>query len=501
MFCSQCGAALEGDSKFCGKCGHLKEDMAIPVQIPPRKKSLTRIIAPIAVVAIFAVVAFVAFLRVSPLIAVQRSIVNLSGELATRIETTPFHAIPLATSALGDGTVEVDFFLRDGWVNMGLNATIQTDSRRQQQSVEFALNSMGFRVDAELYVDSNTAAFRSGLLGRDFYGINFATFRDDIRPLGRRIGLSPQEMNALADFVEAIETNMNRDVSDILEDYISALTSFLRGSDFSSSRSGGVTRVEFNFTQGDLSALLRDLVAVFENDDTMRSIFDAFDALDGGHGSAFADISWMMRDAIRELERDFDIDAALIFYIGRRNRLNQILLVLDYEELRWGDRHSGVITADFGSSATDSWRFSAYTGRDSFYDYITWEYETIRNQNLHTLTINEHFSEHPYIVTSEWNPQTGDFTIAYTYRDRWSGRRETTAIDGNFTTGRNGAFELNLNPRSLRELTGADISLEIGASPATNINRPDNFINIDQWDETLAERLEDLFWDILINIF
>jgi len=137
---------------------------------------------------------------------------------------------------------------------------------------------------------------------------------------------------------------------------------------------------------------------------------------------------------------------------------------------------------DTGSSATDSWVLDITISDDYWSESVSivWDYSVSGGMISNTLTIAPQYGDAVSFI-SEWNPDRGDFRLAY--RDRW----DTAEFRGNLTISGRG-FRLLLD--DLIPYNVDNLSIEIIGELGANIRRID-YINIDRWDMALFERLGD----------
>ena len=453
-------------------------------------KILAAGIGALAAVIILGVVIFSFASSLGPLVATQRALSNFEDELSTRLQTTPLHAVELLMENIFDGTTSVDFDMRNAWGDRYRGEfTLMSDSQNTRSLLR---GEMGFdreTVDFEIFVTDQVAMARTSLLGRDFYGIRYSTFRDDFSPFARTLGLDNRTRDSIVDFVESIEETINasnnRNATNEFQEYIDVLTAFIRNSEYSSTRENGVRRVEFAFEEHDIFDLLRELLHVFENDDQFISMFDVNSETRDMHRQMIRE----MNDIIRDGERNVRGDVTLVLYIGSRNRLNRAELSLD---LRLdGERLRFSLDMDFGESATDRWSFSATVidsgMRETF--SVVWNIRETGDRYSHTIALSGGGDE--VELRSDWNSRTGAFTLSIADSAPWG---INASIDGTFRPDGNRGFTMSFeSDRNSR----TDWRFDISSRGEHNISVPSNFINIDEWGTRLIDDLERAVSDFL----
>lgn len=497
MFCPECGESLPADAQFCTECGTATDAYAAAEPAVTRKKFRPWMAGASALAVIVVVAAVLLFVRASPLLAASRSMTNFQNELSERLESTPLQAFGLLMNSFSHGTVNVNFTYADRWSTARVNASLASNAQRGEYALSGNVNVDSVNLDFSTYLNRDRVAFGSRQIGRDYYGFRFATFRDDIRPFGRELGLSNSDMDNAADIVEAIGDSLRSGstFADYYSDYTAALVSLFRNAEQVTNRVdvrvGGSTinarRVEYTFSDDAIINLLYDLVDIFENDENM---LDAFNGpfVDSGISMSHRDMVRTLRDAVRTIERNFSGYVTLTFYIGNRDRMLRIDLSGDL--VIYGDRFEFEIILDLGESATDTWELDMTFrfDRERVNVRIIWDYREANGNHVHTIEISGRDID-TIELRSDWDPVRGDFILSAHERSRW-GTWDFGSIDGNFTTDGE-TFSLRFDQDTRDGHWALEISTERGAAIGTI-----DFINIDQWTLAWLERIEDVLWDL-----
>ena len=548
MFCPNCGASTEADAKFCNNCGttvtaeKAVETAAPPVvasaagaglpdlpvlpasrpAVPPvsmmapagkPKKSMVPIIAAVAgLVVIIIVAAIVIVSRFGPTLAVGRAMGNFNEELMARIETTPFQAFPMLFNTLDNGTVHVEFDWWEEWEDWW-TGTRQTSEASGTMS--FASNArrgeFAFRGDFEIdrddfgfsaYINRDRIALGSPQVGREYYGFRYATFREDIRPFGRTAGLTSREMDEMSDFVEWFGESMANtggSATDEFDEYTSVLIDLLLASETVTDRvdirvgreTVSARRVSYEIDDTDFIRLLGDWLEIFENDENM---VNAFNIGAGDFGMDHRATVRELRSALRDVERELrGSTITLSFYIGRRDRLLRI--DLDANLRIAGERIRFDARLDLGESATDTWRLE-FNVEDLSLEVI-WEFRESGARLVNTIEVTneDRWGRNTNTLTIDWNPSSGAFFLEAEERGRW-GTDTWELLRGNFTV-RGNDFVLELENYNDWGWSRSELDIIIRTETG-NANTGGNmsFINIDQWDQRLINRVEDLLWDL-----
>jgi hypothetical protein len=291
--------------------------------------------------------------------------------------------------------------------------------------------------------------------------------------------------------------NTNASASDEFEDYISVLTSLLRESETVTDRveirvgreTVTAQRVSYEIDDADFIGLLEDWLDIFEADE---SIMNAFNVAGMETGMDHRAMVRNMRSELSSLRRELrGSELTLSFYIGRRDRLLRVdlnaTLRVGGERIRFDAR------LDLGDSAMDTWRLE-FTFDDMMIEII-WEYREAGARHVHTLDMfmEDRWNTDNIIFTSDWNPTSGAFFFEYEERNRW-GNHSDEILRGNFTTQRDN-FRLEIDHFQDFGWSRSELALIIRTESGASFANP-SFINIDQWDQRLMNRVEDLLWDI-----
>ena len=481
IFCGNCGSKFD-DGSFCGECGASRGNEPVPNRMPNsffrRNK---KVILSVAAACVLIIIGSAVFIANSPALTVLRVSRNFESEFMRRIETTPFYAAPLLWSILENGTATVRFDYNDqrAW---GLSAngdfTFMSNRQRSEYLFDGNVRAMGLiSVDIEAHLNSQRLAARTRMLGNDFYGINFSTFRDDIRPFGRLVGFGNREMDMMADVVEAFAVYMDIGTMGLLQPYIDLYTEFLHNLDFSSSRvGGGVTRIETVITWRDYLNLANDMLDVFENDANFSGMLNSIAEAEGvSSGELMREIRFRLEDMYRNMRGE---DTVTAMYV-RRNRLERLVQIASVDgvettlELDLGDSFDSTLVMDV----------SVRDRAGSMSTEIFWEMHGYE----HYLDVNV---RHPwggsdrFRLSSSWTPDNGRFTVDFDNEFR---------LDGNFTRGRN---EMALEFRDLPLGRNEMLTLNISAQSGTDIPSV-SYINISDWDRVLIDAITGLFWNLI----
>jgi len=466
---------------------------------------LLKIGVPALAVVIIAVIVILSVMRSSPLAVVSRAMANNNAETMQRIEGTPFRAIELLMDTLGNGAVNVDFDYRDRWSDA--NGTVQwvSNTRNNDHSFAAEITSNRQTLEVEAFINRDRLAVGSRNLDNNYYGITFATFRDDLSIFGREVGLSSREMNTIIDVVELIEDVMHitGDSDTLLQQYIDLLTDFMTNLELTSERtqitSGGsnvnARKIQFIITDDDISDLLTDLIDMLSDDEHMREYFNAITRNEIVEEMfwrmqipSYSDLMRELRDAVRDLNRHLSGEITITYFVGSRDRLLRMETEADLRMDRERVRMSSSF--DFGESAQDRWEIQTSITSDNMRERtrVVWDYEDSSGRITNSMVITADGDR--IFLESEWSPSNGRFTLSMD-----DGRFEDE-ITGVFRVNRDG-FNLSIDnpfPRNSNEFLEFEITTQTGVRV-----RQIDFINMDLWDEDLLYDFEDLIDELNRN--
>jgi len=530
---------LELGSKFCTKCGAAVQEGHAPEQPvpehpvyppyeqptqqtyppyghyppppPPPKSggmnSKLKIIIPVAcgiVLLAVAVVVYFVFFFGSPAATVARSFSNLNDELEARIQETPLAIYSLLIDALEDGAVTVDFAYSDRWDEVDGTVTLHSNRERGNYILEGVLHTDFWSMDFETYITGEFAAMHIRQVDNEFYGFYFDTFRQDFRSFARLLDLSRNEVDEIADMVDIIHILLNiGDDWNLYEKYEELLNNFISSLEFDSSRIDfepngrniRAQKIEFTITDSMIVELLSDFIDLFEEDDTMRTLFDTIESIANpfstGRNSFYDEMIRNARDGIRDLRRNLRGEIIVSLYIGSRDRLMRVELDADLEHDR--DRAQFEGFWDFGSSAHDTWvqELNMFERGDRVTSTIEWDIrETSRGGETTYRTVNDdRWGVFTTEITLDWTNR-GNFALSL--RDDWGGNR--TLLSGIYTIDNEG-FNLVIDDPFADYFWDESLQLQLEISAARGADRIGeiDFVNISDWDMRLLDRLENLF--------
>ncbi|MCL2617201.1 MAG: hypothetical protein FWD96_06115 [Defluviitaleaceae bacterium] len=441
-------------------------------------------------------------------ISVYRALTNLGGEATQRVEGSPVQALWMMADILQDGRVVINFEQSDtsGGFGMfsGVRGALALDSDTAAGSYALAADvTVGgfFNFDFAAYADRERVAMRSRFLDTNFYGFRYDTFRQDVRNFGGIIGLSEAEMDELASMAEAFGVFMNEDHSGVhalSNVYIGLLRDFFFNLEYTSQQqleneaSSGemfsVTRIEYSIAAADIVVLLNDMYAALEADDTLRATLElAVDPIAQGTGVADAsDFDTLLQDVravVDAFESGVNGSMILALYIDDDNRLARAEIIA--ADMHYGLGHTSSTTVfNFGRTVFDTWGIlhtATGNGGDWLEIRLDWGFIDGSDGFINTVNVGSSYGVVVGTFESLWNPESGDFTLSVR-DDGWL----DASITGNFVVDGEG-FSLSLDDPGF--IPGQNIDINITAYTGADIE-PIEFVNLDQWDQSLLDTLE-----------
>jgi len=441
--------------------------------------------------------AYFVFFHNSPQRTAARAFANIGTEFGQRLQDTPLEIFGLLFESLESGSVTVDFDYRDRWSDTRGNITLHTDGSRKEYALEAGMTVEDIQLDLDFYINSEVAAIRVSQIDNNYYGIVFDTFRNDFRSFASLLDISRQETDMVADWVDMISEAFKADgnAEDLYTDYTDLFSSILTRAEVRSGKadlnSGGrnirADRYDYIITDKLIFELLKEFVDLLENDDNIRTMFEAGDEFGGFYfGSSYDSMIREFRSGLRDMERILSGELIVSLYISS-NRLMQINAEANLEVE--GESASFKMLLDFGSSAHDLWVFRMNTeaGRDSSEFAIEWEMNELSNSKETRLRV---------IVSDRWSDEVSEVVLDWTNSGRFTlsldeGRRSDTLLTGTYTSSGDG-FKLVIDDPFTDSYWDESLRLEISASRRSGRIEQVDFINISDWGTVLIEKIEDL---------
>jgi len=491
-----------------------------PGHISPQKpKSLKwlwiSLISLAAVVIAASVIYFTFFRNVLPILSLGRAFANLSSEVEERINSTPFKALPMLPDILEDGALTADFTYSASLFGTMLTADIDgridliSNTKTREFAIDAHVGAYGQSLDFDIHMNRERMAMRLRLIGDDYYGIKYDTFRNDIRVLGSQIMLDTQTMDMLSDVIDQINTIMNAEETDdeLIKIYTDILRKFTENIKINSSRTSLDNRnrhincrlIEITVSKDDILTLLNEYNSIYETNEAVRSQIDAvlnnpiLVGIFGDHSNNSGRSEMDFNDFINEFERNYSGEIKISFFIDRNDRL--LRMVINSDTVINGENSEIRATFDFGITKDDEWIFSIYSTRNNQIDgsMIRWSLEERSGTFINTIDITTSDMDSTTLI-SELNTDTSAFAL--TFIDT----TESNTITGVFITD-----DINFHI-TIDDMFPNDphISLTIGLSTGLAVQTGTHageisFINIDRWGSTLIEAITRLL--ILGSLF
>jgi len=444
---------------------------------------------------VIAMLYFMFFQNAGALLSLNKAVNNLYAEMIERVDKTPLKAVKMLPGILEDGTITADFSYSNNIINSWIpsdvsgNIIFASNTKSRDYALKTQLDVFDRSHDLDIYMNKERAAFRLQLLGNLFYGINYDTFRDDIRVFGRLLRLNDQRMDSYADVVDRINDMMNAEEpdEDVLNEYIGVFTDFVRNLDISSSRVGRYNDdkyikrcIEIKISKDDLLTLFNDLYNIYENDHILQERLNNYNnymlayLLNGDYDDRefFADD---FKEYIKRFEKDFAGDIKVTFFLGNEDRLVRFVINAGIDTDENYPKYG--VTFYFGGSITDEWVFSFWMNEENNNEtiYFKWFYEEQSDTYINTMLVTT--MDMSYIdLASSWNEETGKYILSY---DDGSKDSELT---GYFTPDNSG-FRFSVD-NIFPDDSSNKVTFDLFAKPGSQIDKIE-FVNIDKWGRTM----------------
>jgi len=453
-----------------------------------------------AVIAIALSAYFLFFRDFGTLALVGRAMYNTGREVEERFNHTPLKALTMLGDILEDGTVTADFTytasLLGNFLTADIDGTIRlsSDLEARNFALEVQVGTFGESVNIDAYMNRERLALRLPILDNNYYGIRYATFRDDIRVIGDLTGLDGRTMNQLSDMVDQINAMMNAEEAD--EDfqsyYVDAVSNFVGNLGISRRRTSIVSNdeqincqlVEITITKEAILELLTDIYDITESNESLqaqiRTLYSDNLILQGFYGGfpgGDDHILSELRNAINDFENNYSGDIVLLFYIGGGDRLLRVEVNADISYDYYPTEV--IVVLDFGRSVDDDWFFDINfenlytTGNYTIY----WTFEELSGNYNNTIIIAEGTTDTITLI-SAWNIDRSNFALSYINEP------EKRTITGTLTT-EDKNFYLRLDDL-FPENTSSSLKIEVSTQTGVQIDEV-SFINIDSWGIALIE--------------
>ena len=390
-----------------------------------------------------------------PLRNLERAVSATQNEINTRINYSPFAALQMLYAMADNSTIGFDI----SYQGFRVDGEFHNIAASNESALDATITLFLFPVSVEMVLNMERAAFRTSLLGNNFYGVYLDSFRQDFNQFGSMIELDQYTIDDVSSFVEHIVENMhNPPLEDWEELTAPAIDIFLNAE-----RSISSNVATFTITENEIIEYLQAIMPIME--DIIRS-------MPFPEGESPDDMITEMRNDIYELEQNLTANLDLSFYMAG-NRITRFDLTGIISEM--GEPENIQFSIDFGNSINDDWVLESLVDGEPF--QVVWSYD--RTDTIHTNTILIAApSEQDYSMAFLYNSATGDFSI---YAD------DLSVLEGSFVR-QNNDFEFRVDHYGAR--------IRINATHGT-AQMPDiSFVPMSQWDMDFLNRIDNLIWQL-----
>jgi hypothetical protein len=525
MFCAKCGAENDGASRYCLKCGAFLDNpgtdnvnggAAGPAENASGKKFIPflkkrwMILTPVAVLIIVLLFSFNSILAmVSPAYAVKRASEHTLSLVGRRMENSSLGFLQILSECLRAGSVKTDFSYDDGYTETVGSVTLLSQSAGKNYGIEADMSIDGEDFGLTALFNPERLAFRASVIDDNFYGITYATFKQDIELFADETGLDGNTVEALQELYDYLSSARKNEFKDIAEKYERFIGDFIKGLTprktseqiTSNGKTYNCKAVVYEITEDDLVAFLTELKDIVSGDEQLRDyLFSYFDMQNLGYSNIYDDWGYDTPDPdeiyddlmdqfdelIDLIEDDYSGTVRATFYLSG-NEL--IRAAVSGDPKISGSKIEFEVYIDYGKNpARDDIEivFSG-EGADGSEMELNLTYRSEHKGNTVTDIVRLETDQGDYdsevTFTSEWDKKTGSLNItAETDYDDFK-------ISGNLTMDNKG-FTLELEDLLDGSYSDESLDLTIAASKGVTIPNPD-YVNLDKWGEDLLADLQE----------
>lgn len=411
---------------------------------------------------------------------------------------SPMQALSALGRSLVAGQTSAALELSDGQTTAHLQADLCTDLAAGEASLTGSIATNGEMYDLTAYLSRETGAFRSGLIGEDWYGVTWATLLDDLSDsiFVRDGSLSQDDIDELrSQLAQAGTLGESLGALDFSgldwKKYASVLFSAAPGVTSGTDETGR-TYLTVSLDMADSVGIAADLLETAAADAALRELLASVCDMTGDAESA-ADMraGWeeALYDAADELRtaavsgtvdltvytRDGYVDAIRVSGepgVDGETLSFDYLLSLEYEDGALSRLDAELSVDDGRDKSSVRFGYRAAPENDRFASQITY---TLMDGDIVSSTM----------LTTEWDRTTGELILTL---DADGEVISTESLLPLTLTGDGDGAELKCDLSALMEV---DAKLTLCAYPGKSfVERPKKFIGIADWDEDTLERFK-----------
>lgn len=418
-----------------------QEYPAVPVEGEKKAVKWWMIAVPVAAV-VFAAVLAVAlmgdaiYIRIAPHAVLSEAIANTASDLSSRGEGTLWESVENAVGEEGKYTSQMDIALvYDTYMSGNLSIAGKNDLFNYQSQVDINgnLDVMGYvnyELGLDLYMDGDCLALNwAQATGGDYYGIVYDSFGEDIRSNELlSSGIDEESLTMFEEYIDMYreQLDLNTSVMDGMEfskEYGSVVIEFLKehkaliGSETMTSEDGlalECSTITYTVTDAEMNALAKDLLAVLENDEAVKMLYESTMAMQQ-YADPEEDVSWetYIADCYAALEEDAESDgvSTYCFYL-----YNERLVYADYSCKE--SEEEVTLSVGFGENAGEDDITILFTILTEDTDG---EMEIILSREIEENTVSEKLNlcvsdydiNVDWDISYAWDKDSGDFTVDF----------------------------------------------------------------------------------------
>jgi hypothetical protein len=475
--------------------------------------------------------------KVTPTKTLAAALSTTSAETAQRLSNSPLGIVSVLPKSVKGGSIGADISYTDYWGDVYAGEiAILANTKTREFGITAEGEIYGTDVDLEAYINPDRAIIHSSLIDSKYYGLDYATFADELSVFLAEVGLDDSYSQDLIDAVKAIDEALSSPPSDgktesPLEKKLSKVfADAAKKMDITSKNEklDGQTVQVLTYTvpKEAITALLDGLYNLAKNDAEIKAFIESY--IEGfGIGQSFFgggdydydydyDYDWdddifaaslsgvspaayggvtsydsfmaQFKDLIDQFKSDIDMNLVYTFRIDKNERLLDISAAcgVTYD----GETASVELTLDFGDGADDTWYLEAtVTEPDGTVSAFTlkWEYTAIGSKYTNTFSVSiveDDYETTTGLLVIKWEGPAGAFDVSV-----GESKRDLNTILSGY---------LELGDDNFRLEIDGDNSLEIAIWAKSGVTFPaPKYVPLKDWGYELVEKLYTAIWEFM----
>ena len=438
------------------------------------------------------------------------------------LEDSPYSLFGSMVGLSDGGSLGVDFNYSSSYGEAAsgtVTYSVDTENKMIGMGGEVNLDMYGetLNLDADVFVDAESAALKSSLLDGNYYGITFASFREDLGKSFFAELASQEELDYVADsfeefydFWQKIMEFAEKGESGWAEPYVKILQDFTDSLDYESrtkkTEIGGsklnCTMICTEIDVDMVEELCQELVAALGEDELMKDYAVMLMTMDGYYTVQEAENQWRnelrsLESEMREVLRQLDGTMDLCYYINSGKMVKyEVAGKLEVD----GETMEVSASCDFGKKpGKDSISISIAAGSEEElvgFD-IVYSFKEKGSKFKDELALSvwgeyygDKYDNGSVAIENAWDRESGDVDTVFYYDDEYSS--ENFALTWNLA--KDGDV-ITVSLSDLQNVAGyamdeIDLDIAFVISQNSGLKKPD-YVNLDQWDESIMQMIEE----------